>query len=267
MRPSRVLREMREGKLSSCFKINLSDPRGIEIVASAGCSVVWICNEHVPNDWLNLENQIRAAALHDTDVLVRVAKGSYSDYVRPFEAGAAGIMVPHVGTAEEARQIVRWTRFHPLGQRALDGGNVDGCFAQVPVGEYIAFSNRERFLILQIESPEAVENVEEIAAVPGFDFFTFGPGDYSHLIGKAGDVHAPEVEAARRRVEEAARKHGKRCVAVAVPGSQEELLARGYSITAIGADVIALANGVKSALAALYPALSDAVSASVYERK
>ncbi len=90
---------------------------------------VWLCTEHVPNDWLSLENQIRAARIHDVDALVRVGRGSYSDYIRPFEAGAAGIIVPHVANEEEARQIVEWVRFHPAGKRALDGGNVDGNFA------------------------------------------------------------------------------------------------------------------------------------------
>ena len=80
-------------------KINLADPRVIEIVGQAGLDAVWLCNEHVPNDWLNLENMIRAARLHDMDALVRVDKGSYGDFIKPLEAGAAGIIVPHVESA------------------------------------------------------------------------------------------------------------------------------------------------------------------------
>lgn len=249
LRPSRVLRELRAGQLATLYKLNLADPRVAGIAAQCGVSALWLCNEHVPNDWLNLENQIRAAALHDTDVLVRVTKGSYSDYIRPLEAGAAGIIVPHVATAEEARQVVTWARFHPLGRRPLDGGNADGGYAQVPTKEYVEFSNREKLVILQIESPEAVENVEAIAAMDGFDLLMFGPGDFAHLVGKPGDIGCPEVEAARRRVEAAALAHGKRCVAVAVPGSPEELLARGYSLVHTGADVVSLAQGVQAALA------------------
>ena len=249
LRASRVLREIRNGQLATLYKINLGDPRVIQIAAAAGASALWLCNEHVPNDWANLENQIRAAALHDTDVLVRVSKGSYSDYIRPLEAGAAGIIVPHVRSADEARQIVEWTRFGPLGKRPLDGGNADGGYGQVSTADYIAFSNAERILILQIESPEAVDNVEEIASVPGFDFLMFGPGDYSHLIGLPGQVRASEVEAARNRVEQAALQNKKWGVAVAVPGSADELLARGYRLVHTGADVIGLSQAVTAALA------------------
>ena len=96
LRSSRILRELRAGKRPTCFKLNLGDPRVIELCGLAGASAVWICNEHVSNDWFNLENQIRAAKLYDVDTIVRVEKGSYSDYVKPFEADATAIMVPHV---------------------------------------------------------------------------------------------------------------------------------------------------------------------------
>lgn len=197
LRPSRLLRELRAGRNPCTLKLNLNDPRIVEMAGLAGASAVWLCNEHVPNDWTNLENQVRAARLHDLDSIIRVSKGSYSDYVKPFEMDATAIMVPHVTTADEARKVVEMTRFLPLGRRPMDGGNIDGAFCQIPVADYLHHSNTERLLILQIESPEALENVEAIAAVPGFDVLLFGPGDYSHLIGKAGQIGAPEVVAAR----------------------------------------------------------------------
>lgn len=265
LRRSRVLREVRAGQLSTIFKLNLSDPRVAEIAAAAGVSALWLCNEHVPNDWCNLENQIRAAALHGTDTIVRVAKGSYSDYLRPLEAGAAGIMVPHVTSAGEARQIVQHVRFHPLGKRPMDGGNVDGLYTRVSAKEYVEFCNAEKFIILQIESPEGLENVEEIAAVEGYDFLMLGPGDFAHQIGRPGEIDCPEVTQARARVEAAARAHGKRCVAIAVPGSPEELLTAGYVATAIGSDVGTLTLGIDKALQS-FGGRATSVSDSPYTR-
>jgi len=249
MRTSRMLRELRAGKFPTCMKLNLADPRVIELCGLAGASAVWICNEHVGNDWFNLENQVRAAKLYDVDTIVRVEKGSYSDYVKPFEADATAIMVPHVTTAEEARRIVQMTRFQPLGRRAWDGGNVDGQYCQVPVADYIAHSNTERLLIFQIESPEALENVETIAAVPGFEILLFGPGDFSHLIGKAGQVSDPRVVQARKRVAAAARKHGKHLMAPAMIAPQGELEAEGYRIFNLGADVLGLGDYFRSKVA------------------
>lgn len=240
LRSSRILRELRAGQRPTCFKLNLGDPRVIELCGLAGASAVWLCNEHVSNDWFNLENQIRAAKLYDVDTIVRVEKGSYSDYVKPFEADATAIMVPHVKTADEARHIVEMTRFHPLGRRAMDGGNPDGRYCQVPLADYMAHSNTERCLIFQIECPVALENVEAIAAVPGYDMLLFGPGDFSHLIGKPGQINAPEVVAARQRVGAAARKHGKYVMTPAMMAPRPVLEAEGYHVFTLGADVLGL---------------------------
>jgi 4-hydroxy-2-oxoheptanedioate aldolase len=247
-RSSRVLKLLREQQLPCVLKVNLSEPRVIEIAGLCGVDAVWLCTEHVPNDWIGLENQIRAARVHDIDTLVRVGRGSYSDYIRPFEAGATGIIVPHVASAAEARQIVDWVRFHPVGRRALDGGNIDGEFCLMPMADYLHHSNTQRIVILQIESPEALENVEEIAAVPGYDGILFGPGDFSHRIGKAGQLDAPEVVDARKRVGAATRKHGKFAMTAGLIAPLPQLVAEGYSVINIGADVVALTGYVKQRL-------------------
>lgn len=247
-RPSRVLDLLRHGQMPSVLKINLSDPRVTEIAGLQGVDAVWLCTEHVPNDWIGLENQIRAARVHNVDTLVRVGRGSYSDYIRPLEADATGIIVPHIASAAEARQIVDWVRFYPIGRRALDGGNIDGQFCLLPMDEYMRHSNEERIIILQIESPEALENVEEIAAVPGFNGILFGPGDFSHRIGKAGQLDDPQVVAARKRVAAVATKHGKFAMTAGLLAPVPELVAEGYRLFGIGADVVAVGAYVKQRL-------------------
>ena len=270
LRSSRLQKILRENRLPTVLKINLSDPRVIEIAGLCGVDAVWLCNEHVPNDWLALEGQIRAARLHDMDALVRVGRGSYSDYIRPFEAGATGIIVPHVANQEEARQIVAWIRFHPQGQCALDGGNIDGQFCLVPTRDYLEHSNRERLIILQIESPEALEKVEEIAAVPHFNGILFGPGDFSHRIGKVGQLNDPEVVAARQRVGAACRKNGKFAMTAGLIAPLPELVAEGYRVINIGADVVALTTSVKEKLESLQgqidklPELPKSIGTSPY---
>ncbi len=248
LRRSRLLSLMREGQLVTSFKANLNDPRVIEIAGLCGCDAVWICNEHVPNDWTNLEHQIRAARLHDMDSLVRITKGSYSDYIRPFEADATGIIVPHVGSADEARQIVDWVRCHPVGKRPLDGGNTDGKYCLIPITDYIRHTNEERVVVMQIESPEALANVEAIAAVPGYNGLMFGPGDFSHRIGKAGQIDDPEVVAARQRVAAAARRHGKFIMSSGIFQPFSDLIAEGTQVFNVGADVLALGAYVKQRL-------------------
>lgn len=267
LRPSRILRELNEGHFPTIFKLNLVDPRVIELAGLAGASAVWLCNEHVPNNWLNLEHQIRAAKLYDMDTIVRVNKGGYSEYVKPFECDATAIMVPHITSADEARNVVEMTRCRPLGSKALDGGNMDGLFCQVSLEEYVNHCNTQKLIILQIESPEALEQVEEIAAVPGYDALLFGAGDYSHRIGLLGQATHPEVVAARKRVAAAALKHGKHVAVASLFGQKEQLIEEGTRIFTLGADVIELGNALKKMVTQFHGDLSQPGASSVYTSK
>lgn len=251
LRKSRLLAILRNGGVAPCMKLNTVDPRVVEIAGFAGFPVAWLCHEHVPNDWLNLEHQIRAAKLHDMDTIVRVAKGSYSDFVKPLESDATGIMVPHVTSADEARQIVEWTRFHPLGKRPIDGGNADGQFCRAGTSDYLANGNQERFIILQIESPEGLAQVDAIAAVPGFDILHFGPGDFSHRIGQTFQPDHPEVKRARAQIARAARQHGKFAMSQPI-APFAELFAEGYQMISVGADVMGLNEYMDARLAHFY---------------
>ncbi|HAL70414.1 MAG TPA: aldolase [Verrucomicrobiales bacterium] len=267
LRPSRILREIRAGQNSTVIKLNLGDPRIVELAGLAGASAVWLCNEHVPNDWLNLEHQIRAAKLYDMDTIVRVNKGGYSEYVKPFECDATGIMVPHITSAEEARQVVDMVRCRPIGSKALDGGNMDGLFCQVSLAEYVHHCNTEKLVILQIESPEALEQVEEIAAVPGYDALLFGAGDYSHRVGLLGQATHPDVVAARKRVAAAALKHGKHVAVASLFGQKEEVIAEGTRIFTLGADVIELGNAMRKMVTDFHGAAGQGTADSVYANK
>ena len=240
MRPSRILRKLRAGGVASCTKVNSSDPRVAELMAMSGVDGVWLCTEHIPSNYAAVENQVRAAKCHDVDAVVRVPRGSYSDYIRGFEMDAAGIMVPHVMSAEDARCVVQMTKFPPLGRRAVDGGNADGAYTRVPIAEYVEVANRERFVIFQIEDPEPLAELEAIAELPGVDMLLFGAGDFSVAIGKPGQVNIPEVCEVRRRVARVARAAGKAAGAVGSPQNLKELVDMGYNFISVGADVVGL---------------------------
>ncbi|MFN0118981.1 MAG: HpcH/HpaI aldolase family protein [Blastocatellia bacterium] len=249
MRPSRVLRKLRAGELASCFKLNLLDGRVAELAAMHGFDSLWLCMEHVPNDWSEIEKQILAARIYDVDTLVRIARGSYSDYIRPLEMNATGIIVPHIMSLEDARHVVHMTRFHPVGRRPVDGGNADGAYCNIAFTDYIAQANRERMVFLQIEDPEPLSELDEIAALPGYDALLFGPGDFSHAIGVPSQVNHPEVEDARRRVAAAARKHGKFAATVGGLADLPRLFEMGYQWVCSGADVLGLNEYCKQMVA------------------
>lgn len=240
MRKSRVLHKLRSGLRPSCTKINLIDPRVAEIAALCGMDCVWVDQEHIGHDWSTLAANIWATKSQDIDILVRVSRGGYSDYIKPLELDATGIMVPHVMGVEDAKKVIRMTRFHPLGRRAMDGGNNDADYTMMDFNEYIETANRERFIILQIEDPEPLKELEEIAALPGFDMLFFGPGDFSQGIGAPGQWNHPEIQAARQQVVTAAKKHGKFAGTVGSPANVQDLYTMGYDFVSMGADVVAL---------------------------
>ncbi|NHN32773.1 HpcH/HpaI aldolase family protein [Paenibacillus agricola] len=240
MRPSRVLRKLRAGKVALCTKLNLSDARGAEIAAMSGFDCIWTDMEHVGNDWSSVEKQIMAGKMYDVDTIVRVARGSYSDYIRPYEMDATSIMVPHIMSLKDAKAVVRSTKFHPLGLRPVDGGNADGAYCHIEFMDYIRQANEERFNVLQIEDVEALEELEEIIALPGLDMIFFGPGDFSQSIGAPGQMNHPLLIETRKQIAELSIKHNKYAGTVGSIDNYAELVDMGYRFISVGADVIAL---------------------------
>ena len=242
MKPSRVLKKMREGGVAVCAKLNFADSRAFEIAAMAGFDCLWTDMEHVANDWQAVEKQILVSKAYGCDIVVRTSRGGYNSYIKPLELDATGIMVPHIMNAEDARDIVKMTRFHPIGRRPVDGGNADGAYCNIDFKEYIKQANNERFVIVQIEDPEPMEELDEIASIEGIDMLFFGPGDYSQGIGVPGCFDDPRIDDARKRVVQAAKKTGKFAGTVGSVDNFKELAEMGYNFINVAADVIGLSE-------------------------
>lgn len=240
MKPSRTLARLRAGQIATCTKLNLADPRAVEIAALAGFDCVWLDYEHTANTPLGIENMVRAAKAYGADSVVRVPRGSYSDLIHPLEVDATGIMVPHVMSLADARQIVHFTRFHPVGRRPVDGGNADGAFCFIAGPDYIREANEQRFVIVQIEDPEPLPELEAIAQLPGLDVLFFGPTDFSQGIGVPFQFDDPRIAETRRQIAAAARRHGKFAGTVATADNLPALYDEGYRFLSLGADVLAL---------------------------
>ena len=238
-RKSRVLELLRSGKKAVCYKSNLTCPRVAEIAGMHGFDAFWICQEHVPTDNSVMENFIRACKIYDMDTIVRVAKGCYSDYIRPLEADAAGIMVPHLMSLEEAEYIAHTVRFAPVGLRPLDGGTADGLYCLIDGREYMKFCNENRMVIVQVEDPEPLSQLDKICQVPGIDMIFFGPGDFSQAIGDPCNFDNPEITRVRQLVVKTAHRYGKFAGTVSAP-SLQVCLEEGFDFVNGGSDVRAI---------------------------
>ena len=144
--------------------------------------------------------------------------------------------------SEEAKKIVYYTKFQPIGRRPLDGGNADGKYCLVDADEYLRQANEQRLVIVQIEDPEPLDELEEICALPGIDMIFFGPADFSQGIGCPNDFSNPKIAETRKRIAETARKYGKFAGTVGGPGNMDELVDLGYTYISLGADVVALSD-------------------------
>ena len=242
MRESRVLNKLRAGEAVSCFKLNLCDGQVAELAAMAGFDCLWIDREHLAQDWSVVTAQNWAAKAYDVDVMVRVPRGSYSDYIKPLELDATGILVPHIMNLEDAKKVVHMTRFHPVGRRPIDGGNADGAYTNLDFQEYLKQANQQRFVVLQIEDPEPLADLEAIAALEGYDMLFFGPGDFSQGIGAPGQWDHPLLVETRKRVAKVARQYGKFAATTGGIQNLNELIDMGYQFISIGADVIGLST-------------------------
>lgn len=246
MYESVVLKKLKNNEPVWCGKTNLTDPNVVEIMGYLGVHCVWLCMEHGPIGIESVHNQVRAAKLTGMDSLVRVTKGAYTDFIRPLEMDATGIMVPHCMSGQEAAAIVQMTRFQPLGRRAWDSGNSDGPFCLRSPKEYLRFVNEQRFLIVQIEDKEAVESMEDIVAVDGIDVFFLGPGDLSHSYGVPGEYNHPLVQAAVDKLAGLCQKHKRHWGIPCSPETAPALIEKGARFLSSGADVIAIADAFRT---------------------
>ena len=242
MRSSIVLEKLRKNEPVWCAKTNLTDPNVIEIMGEVGMHCVWLCMEHGPVNIETVHNQVRATKAGGMDSMVRVSRGSYSDLVRPLELDATGIMVPHCMSGDEAKLIVRTTRFHPLGLRPLDSGNSDGPFCMRTTEEYIKYANENRFLVVQIEDKEAVDDMEAIVSTEGIDVIFLGPADLSQSYGVPGQFQHEKVLKAIDKLADLCAKHNRHWGMPCAPANAEAAIEKGARFLACGADVLAIAN-------------------------
>jgi 4-hydroxy-2-oxoheptanedioate aldolase len=156
-------------------------------------------------------------------------------------------MIPHLMSLEEAEEIVHTVRFHPIGLRPVDSGNADGMYGLLGFKDYIKFMNENRMVIVQIEDPEPLSQLDKICQLPGIDMIFFGPSDFSQAIGHPAEFDHPEVHRVRKLVVETAHKYGKFAGTVSLP-SLAQCYEEGFDFVNCGADVSAISANCKAVM-------------------
>jgi len=245
MRTNRVLEKLRQGKAALVTTVTpYASPKLTEMIGMLDFDCVWIDMEHQDYSYDQLFDMALGCRATGIVPMARIRKGDYWTYSRPFEAGATGIMVPHCRSGAEAAEIVRYARFHPLGLRGLDGVEVNADYGLAPTAEYMAHTNRETFVCVQIEDREGVEDVDAIAATEGIDILFVGPADLSQSYGIPLQTQDPIISDAIERVAAAAARHGKWWgIPVGSAEQGERYYEMGARFLSCGAAIIILQQG------------------------
>jgi len=205
-----ALQRIRSGRLTLGFGVHQLRGAAVPLLArAAGYDWLFIDSEHGAIATQEISQLCLAALPTGIVPIVRVCRGAIDEGTRALDNGALGIIVPHVDTADEARRLVDAFRFHPMGHRSTGGPSAQFAFRPPAALEMQRILNKELLLIPMIETPQAVDNAESIAAVEGIDALLIGTNDLTLEMGIAGQVGHERVQNAYRQVAEACRRHNK----------------------------------------------------------
>lgn len=203
--------------------------------------------EHAGITMRDVELATLAARCYGLDTFVRLPATDYAAPMRALEAGAGGVMYSMVRSAREAEQGARWAKFAPRGQRGLNGGNRDGHFGLEPLAEYVARSNAETFVAIQIETPEALDEIDAIAAVPDVDLLFIGPVDLSLMLGVPGQFEHPRCIEAIERIAHACSRAGKPWgIVPRGPEYAQQMAALGCRLFVLAFDIHVFHAGIRA---------------------
>jgi 4-hydroxy-2-oxoheptanedioate aldolase len=230
---------------------SLGNAYTVEIAASARYDWLLIDTEHSPTDVLDAMAQLQVAAAYPVHCIVRPAHNDAVLIKRYLDCGAQTLLIPMVNTAAEAQAAVAAITYPPKGIRGVAGLTRAGRFGRI--ANYTVTAQDELCLLVQVETVEALSNLEAIANTNGVDGVFIGPADLSASMGYPGQLGHPAVKAAIADAIARIRACGKAAgILTADTAYAKDCIALGTTFTAVGLDVGILARGVET-LRAQFP--------------
>jgi 4-hydroxy-2-oxoheptanedioate aldolase len=241
---NKLKRILEESKIAVGTCIYSFSPALVEVAGFCGLDFCRIDIEHAWRQDENFEHMMRAAAISEIVALPRVDRNPFL-IRKALEAGAGGIIVPHILNVEEVADVVKAAKFPPQGERGFGNLCFSGRWGTSPGVEWIKWSNEETMVGVMIEDQRAVEKIDEIMSVDGLDFVLFGPADYSVSLGIPVQTRHPKVMDGLKKIIDAAARHGKYVMAnVCYPWAEnaKKFIEMGCRLIEIGHDVTILTS-------------------------
>lgn len=244
-----IRKRVLEGEVMFGFGANIGSSITVEMISIAGFDWTWIDCEHGAGGYSELIPQIQAASIGNAPPVVRIAWNEAPRFKRVLDLGAAGVMVPYVNSADEAKQAVRAMKYPPEGVRGVAKFNRACGFGQ-DFDEYFQQANKNLLTVVQVETEQGVHNASEIAAVDGIDVLFIGPLDLSVNMGIAQQYEHPNFISAMDSVSTACKKYGK-AAGILVPYLDylEKWIANGFIFLVVGSDGGSIASSLRNTAA------------------
>ena len=227
------------------FWLAMSDSYMAEVSATAGFEWLLIDGEHAPNDLRSTLASLQAVAPYAAQPVVRAVEGDVALIKQLLEIGVQNLLVPMVDTAEQAKQIVKATRYPPYGIRGV-GSAVGRAARWNARSDYVKVAGDEVCLLVQAESVIALQNLEEICKVDGVDGVFIGPADLAASMGHLGNPGHPEVQAAIESAMKTIIACGKAAgTLTSDPELAKRYLELGCTFVAVGVDIVVFASAAR----------------------
>ncbi len=194
--PNPLKRRIRDGELLLGTVLPAHDSFTASVVCRSDIDFLWIDTEHSASAVEDLDMVPVIARQNDVAPMIRVAWNDPALIKKAYDIGAVAVMIPQVNTAAEAERAIQFARYAPEGQRGVSP--YWAMMAGLEFNHVVKTANAETVTVLQIESVEALENLDEIKQVEGIDVLFIGPTDLSATMGVITEIESAEVQAAIR---------------------------------------------------------------------
>jgi 2-keto-3-deoxy-L-rhamnonate aldolase RhmA len=232
------------------FILEYGTPAAPRILQAAGWDYALIDMEHATFSIETVANMLQVSGSIGLPTLVRTPETQRSLLSRPLDAGALGLMIPRVESRDQAEEIVRYTKYPPVGDRGAILGSAHNAYRAVDGRRFMRQANDEILLIMQIETQTGLDHMDEILSVPGLDVALIGPYDLSTSLGIPGQVNHPRMLEAVDAFLTCCAEHG--VVAgnfVTTPADAKAWLRRGMRFMIYSADFLLVMDQSRQVLA------------------
>ena len=238
-------KRLRSGEILIGTLVSLPSSEICELLASIGYDWLFIDAEHGAFNPQQAQAMLQAAA--PTPCLIRVPSDETIWLKKALDIGAAGVIVPQVHTADQAREIISHCKYTPDGKRGIGIGRAHKY--GIDFDRYIKYANQETAVVLQAESSEAVDNINDIVKLKGIDAILIGPYDLSASLGKPGEIDHPIVQAAINKIIKTC-QNAKLAMGFfgVTPESVLPYKQKGFALLTIGMDTAFLINAAQEML-------------------